>query len=166
MIVSAQKRDQQSHIQMRDHLYTKYRETNKNNIDKFLDPKVIFGQGRLTKEISHFAISLICTYINYMKDQMTLVQLKRSIQLIIWNMLNPLTVFSLKNTLIYILYKLHEEVLTKFQNENQTYGDASIQMEIFESIVLVYEDLNKRLRIFVNEEGENLRKSKLKQSPP
>ncbi len=41
---------------------------------------------------------------------MTLDQLKKSMLLIIKNILDPMVTLSLKNTLIFILYRLDEEI--------------------------------------------------------
>lgn len=74
---------------------------------------VIFGQGKLSKELYYYTNTLIFSFISYMKDQMSLEQLKKGMQIIIKNMLDPMVALNLKNTLIFILYKLNDEIIGK-----------------------------------------------------
>lgn len=56
-------------------------------------------------------------------------------QVIIKNMLDPMVALSLKNTLIFILFRLNEEI-----SVSNNYKKPEPQYEIFESLVVLYKD--------------------------
>lgn len=77
---------------------------------------------------------------------MTIEQLKKSLQVIIKNMLDPMVALNIKNTLIYILYRLNEEI-----SANKNLKKIDHQLEIFEILVVLYKEFRFQLRNAVNE---------------
>lgn len=109
---------------------------------------MLSGQGKLSKELSQYTNNLIFSFIQYMKDYMSYDQLKKSMQLIIKNILDPTVPINLKNTLIFSLYRLDEDI-TRAQKSSLV--QMEIQMEILESLVLLCKDLKNQFKCMVEE---------------
>jgi hypothetical protein len=91
-------------------MFQRNKECYKKHIDDLMSINVICGQGKLSKELYYYTNTLAFTFISYVRELMTFDQLKKSLNLIIKNMLDPQVALNLKNTLIFILYRLHDEI--------------------------------------------------------
>ena len=106
----------------------------------------IFGKGKLNKEVQFHAKSLVFTFISQYREQMTLEQLRKSVHIICKNLLDPAVTLNMKNSLIFIIYRKHEELMLRTKQENQ-----DLLLEILESLVRFLKDLEYQMRITVQE---------------
>ena len=109
-------------------------------IDRFLDLDTMQGKTKMSKEVMFYSRNVIVTFISHYRELMTVDQLRKSLQILIKKLLELSGSWNLKNTLIYIIFRLNDDITKRMQQR-----PVELQMEIMETLIHMHKDLEKQL---------------------